>query len=66
MYDIIAVNMKTHKIRMLGENKSERNAHAIEMMAVSRLGCNDEFFTKAPAGRYKDGDEWNENEEGSG
>lgn len=61
MYDVIAVNLTTHKIRLLGENKTEKNADAIEMMAVARLGCDDEFFTRAPAGKYKEGDEWDEN-----
>ena len=51
MYDVIAVNMTTHKVRMLGENKTERNADAIEMMAVARLGCDEEFFTRAPTGK---------------
>lgn len=63
MYDVIAVNMTTHKIRMLGENKTKRNADAIELMAVARLGCDEEFFTKTPAGMYKEGDEWNESNE---
>ncbi len=63
MYDVIAVNMTTHKVRMLGENKTERNADAIEMMAVARLGCDEEFFTKTPAGKYKEGDEWDESSE---
>jgi hypothetical protein len=63
MYDVIAVNMTTHKVRLLGENKTERNADAIEMMAVARLGCDEEFFTKAPTGKYKEGDEWGESDE---
>ena len=63
MYDVIAVNMTTHKVRMLGENKIARNADAIEMMAVERLGCDEEFFTTTSAGRYKEGDEWNESDE---
>lgn len=63
MYDVIAVDLSTHKVRLLAENKTERNADAIEMMAVSRLGCDEEFFTKAPAGRYKEGDEWAEDED---
>lgn len=63
MYDVIAVNMKTHKVRLLAENKTERNADAIEMMAVARLSCDEEFFTKAAAGKYKDGDEWNEKDD---
>ena len=64
MFDVIAVNMETHKVRLIGENKTERNADAIEMMAVERLGCDEEFFTKVRAGKYKDGDEWNESDEG--
>ena len=63
MYDVIAVNMSTHRIRMLGENKSKRNAEAIETMAVIRCGCDEEFFVTVPASRYKDGDEWNETED---
>lgn len=63
MHDVIAVNMKTHKVRLLAENKTERNADAIEMMAVARRGCDEEFFTKSPAGKYKEGDEWNESDE---
>ena len=58
MYDVIAVNITTRKVRMLGENKTERNADAIEMLAVARLGCDEEFFTRAPAGKYKDGDKF--------
>lgn len=63
MYDVIAVNMKTHKVSVIGENKTERNADAIETMAVMRIGCDEEFFTKVIAGRYKEGDEWDENED---
>lgn len=63
MYDVVAVNMSTHKIRVLAENKTEKNADAVEIMAIHRLGCCEEFFTKVPAGRYKDGDEWNESED---
>lgn len=60
MFDVISVNLQTHRVRVLGENKTERNADAIEMMAVARLGTEEEFFTKVPSGKYKDGDEWNE------
>ena len=58
--DVIAVNMCTNKVRLLAENKSERNAESIILMAVQRLGCNTEFFADAPAGAYKDGDTWRE------
>ncbi|SER36260.1 hypothetical protein [Giesbergeria anulus] len=58
--DVIAVNMCTNKVRLLAENKSERNAESIILMAVQRLGCDTEFFADAPAGAYKDGDTWRE------
>lgn len=64
MYDVIAVDMLTRRVRLLGENKTERNADAIEKMAVARLGCDEEFFTRTPAGKYKEGDEWSEIEYG--
>lgn len=44
---------------MLSKNhKTERNAQAIENMAIARNGSDKEFFAMTPAGRYKDGDEW--------
>lgn len=58
--DVIAVNMCTNKVRLLAENKSERNAESIILMAVQRLGCDTEFFADAPAGAYKDSDTWRE------
>lgn len=58
--DVIVVNMCTNKVRLLAENKSERNAESIILMAVQRLGCDTEFFADAPAGAYKDGDTWRE------
>ena len=38
LYDVIAVEMKTHKIELMAQNKTERNADAIETMAVYRRG----------------------------
>ncbi len=58
LYDVIAVNMQSHKVRLLMEDKTERNADAIAEMAVIRIGCDEEFFAKVPAGQYKNGDEW--------
>ena len=58
LYDVVAVNLKTRKVRLIGENKSERNAEAIEMMAIFRLGADEEFYARTPAGTYKDGDKW--------
>lgn len=45
LYDVLAVNMKTHKVRIIGEKKTLPNANAIEIMAVARRGVNEEFFT---------------------
>lgn len=56
LVDVIAVNLETSKIRMFGENKTMRNADAIIKMAVARRGCDEEFYTEAPAGKYKEGD----------
>ncbi len=56
MLDVIEVEFKTHKVRVIGRNKSERNAEAVVSMAVMRRGVENSFFTMAPAGRYSDGD----------
>lgn len=56
MFDVVAVTIETGKVRLLAENKSERNAEAIVMMAVARRGVDKEFYTEVPAGKYKDGD----------
>jgi hypothetical protein len=64
LYDVVAVNMATHKVRLLAENKTESNADAVVSMAVARRGCDEEFFAAAAAGKYRDGDEWRADEEG--
>lgn len=58
LYDVVAVDMKTEKVRLLAEKKAERNAEAIENMAIMRRGVDDEFFVTVKSGKYKDGDEW--------
>ena len=58
-YDVVAVHMNTNTVRLIAENKSERNAEAIVMMAVGRRGVDEEFFSGVPHGRYKEGDKWN-------
>lgn len=55
-YDAIAVNIDTRKIRIFGENKTKRNAEAISNMAVMRRGCDEEFYTEVPSGKYAEGD----------
>lgn len=58
MYDVIAVNISTRKVRLIAHGKSERNAEAILSMAVMRRGVDGEFFIEVPAGSYKDGDRY--------
>ncbi len=59
LFDVVAVEMATHKIELMAEKKTERNADAIEMMAVGRRGVETHFYTTVPSGKYKNGDEWN-------
>ena len=56
LFDVIAVDLSTKKIRFMAQSKTERNAEAIETMAVLRRGVDTEFFVTVPAGKYKDGD----------
>ena len=56
MFDVIAVNIETRRIRILERNLTIRNADAYATMAVMRRGCEEEFFVTAEAGRYQDGD----------
>lgn len=59
LYDVIAVNLESNRVRLIAENKSEANAEAIENMAVARRGVDEEFFVTVPAGEYKENSEWN-------
>lgn len=56
LWDAIAVNIQTSKVRLFGERKTKDNAEAISMMAVMRQGCDTEFYTEVPTGTYKEGD----------
>lgn len=58
MFDVVAVNIETNKVRLIAENKSERNAEAIETMAIMRRGAEEEFFAVVPNGTLKEGGEW--------
>lgn len=59
LFDVVAVEMATHKVELMEEKKTERNAEAIEMMAVGRRGVETHFYCTVPSGKYKSGDEWN-------
>jgi len=56
LYDVLAVNIETSVVRVIDRNKTERNAEAIVNMAVMRRGVDVEFFTTAPAGKYRGGE----------
>lgn len=58
MKDVVAVNLETNKVRLIAESKTERNAEAIETMAVMRRGVEEEFFSVVNHGAYKEGDDW--------
>ena len=58
LFDVVAVNLGTLKVRLLAEAKKETTAEKIVEMAVSRRGVEIEFFSEVPAGTYKDGEKW--------
>lgn len=58
LFDALAVNIKTGKVRIFGQNKTLVNAEAISKMAIMRRGLDEEFYVEAPAGKYKEGDKW--------
>lgn len=58
LYDVLMVNMETHKVTVLFTDKTPENADRCERLAIMRRGTDDCFFVSAPAGAYDDGDEW--------
>lgn len=58
LFDVVAVNHDTQQVRFLDTGKTERNAEAIEKMAIARRGLDEEFYAVVPAGTYKEGDTW--------
>jgi len=58
LFDVVAVSMISNRVEVMATGKTERNADAIEMMAVSRRGCETHFYSTVPTGKYKDGDMW--------
>ncbi len=48
LYDVIAVHMETGAERLIASAKTERNADAIECMAVMRRGVETEFYKTVP------------------
>ncbi len=58
LYDVIAVSLRTNKVRFMADRKTLNNAEAIEKMAVMRRGVDEEFFTTVPAGSFNEGDDY--------
>lgn len=61
MFDVVAVNIDTHKVRILTTNKTRADAEAIVKMAAMRRGVVEEFFAEVPHRKYSDGDKWRGN-----
>ena len=62
LFDVVAVDLNTLAVRLIGKDKTLRNAEAIVQMAVMRRGCEEEFFVETPAGAHQEGDLWKDAE----
>ena len=60
LYDVVAVGLPPRQpvVRLMATGKTRGNAEAFVRMAFYRPGVEDEFFAKAPAGMYQEGDMW--------
>ncbi|MDZ4346124.1 MAG: hypothetical protein U1E51_27240 [Candidatus Binatia bacterium] len=58
LFDVIAVNFNTMRVRLFSRNRNSKNAEAIINMAVIRRGVDEEFYTEVVAGKYQEGDEY--------
>lgn len=58
LFDVVAVDNSTNKVRFMAQGKTLANAEAIVSMAVMRRGLNEEFFTEVSTGKFKEGDEF--------
>jgi len=58
LFDVVAVSLSTHRVRLMAQGKTERDADAIICMAVMRRGVQEEFTSAVPQGMYAEGDEW--------
>jgi len=55
-WDVLSVNLETHRVSIMKANQTLRNAEAVSDMAVIRRGCDTEFYPVRPAGAYQEGD----------
>ena len=52
LFDVIEIEIAApENVRVIAEGKTERNANAIEEMAVIRRGVETHFFKTVPAGQ---------------
>ena len=54
-YDVVAVNIKTNKVRFFGQDKTLGNAEAIVKMAIMRRGLDKEFYAVVENGSHVEG-----------
>lgn len=56
-YDTVEVSIETGLIlAFMCQNKSKKNAEAIEEMAIMRIGVEESFFSVVEHGKFKIGD----------
>ncbi len=66
LFDVIEVEFSApNRVRIMGSNKTKKNADAVLSMAIARRGIKRHFFSIEPAGRYKDGDSWKDRQSAS-
>lgn len=58
LYDVIGVNMETHRVRIMAAEICAKMAERIEGVCVMNHGVDKEFFTTVEGGAYSEGDEW--------
>lgn len=63
LYDVVAVNLYTYRVRILASRKILPDAEAVVKMAVMRRGCDEEIFAEVPVGKYSEGDLWKGHDE---
>lgn len=64
LYDVVAVNIRSHVVRILEHAKDEKMADSVVQWAVMRRGVDSEFYVTVPAGTVAEGSNWLDREEG--
>lgn len=59
LFDVVAVDIERRTVtELVATARTERNAEAIETMAVMRRGVDKVLFSIVPAAKYKVGSKW--------